>query len=228
VHRDSSAAWGGDMTYSLRSAAAGLMVAGIWGGMPPQAAAEATPIRTMRVLVVNTAGAPTNVVAAAEEAAARVFRRAGIDTTWRNGSGEGTVAGTGAADDDLKSSIIINLMSPSMEARAVAPPTVMGFAVSGGRLASIMYGRVERLAQNASTDLATTLGHVIAHEIGHLLLPPNAHSGGGIMNAILDLHLAARGVLWFSPAEELGVRGRVAALAHSQEMLARSQPPIIH
>ena len=84
----------------------------------------------------------------AEKAAARVFQAAGIETTWRH-------AGTGTVDDDLMSMIIINLMSASMEARMKAPATVMGFAVSGARLASIMYGRVERLAQVDATDLAT-------------------------------------------------------------------------
>lgn len=206
------------MTYSLCHGAAGLIVAGIWAWMPAQATG-ATPVCTMRVLVLNTAGAPPTVVAAAEEAAARVFRRAGIETTWRNGAGAGAAPGPDAADDDLRSVIIINLIPPSMEPRTLGPGTVMGFAVSGGRLASIMYGRVERLAQSASTDLATTLGHVIAHEIGHLLLRPNAHSSGGIMNATLDPRLAAQGVLWFSATEADGVRGRIAALARAHDPL---------
>jgi hypothetical protein len=169
----------------------------------------------MRVLVLNTAGVPAAVLSEAEKAAARVFRGAGIETTWRH-------AGTGRVDDDLTSMIIINLMSASMEARMKAPATAMGSAVSGGRLASIMYGRVERLAQVSATDLATVLGHVIAHEIGHLLLPPG-HSAGGIMNATLDPHLAVRGVLWFSSTEVAAVRARIAALARSRDVLASDQ-----
>ena len=204
------------MTDTLRHTVAGIVVLGVWGWLPNQAFAQTTPVRMMRVLVLNTAGAPVAVLSEAEKAAARVFQAAGIETTWRQ-------AGTGTVDDDLTSMIIINLMSASMEARMNAPATVMGFAVSGARLASIMYGRVERLAQANATDLATVLGHVIAHEIGHLLLPPGGHSAGGIMNAMLDLHLAVRGVLQFSSTEVTAMRARIAALARSRDGEASNQ-----
>ncbi|HTG99200.1 MAG TPA: hypothetical protein VL882_02975 [Vicinamibacterales bacterium] len=204
------------MTDTLRHTVAGIVVLGVWGWLPNQAFAQTTPVRMMRVLVLNTAGAPVAVLSEAEKAAARVFQAAGIETTWRQ-------AGTGTVDDDLTSMIIINLMSASMEARMKAPATVMGFAVSGARLASIMYGRVERLAQANATDLATVLGHVIAHEIGHLLLPPGGHSAGGIMNAMLDLHLAVRGVLQFSSTEVTAMRARIAALARSRDGEASNQ-----
>ena len=88
----------------------------------------------------------------------------------------------------------------------------LGFAVSGGRLANVMYSRVERLA-GSRANVATVLGHVMAHEIGHLLLSPNAHASGGIMAATLDLQLAARGVLWFSAKEANRLRTRLAELA---------------
>ena len=204
------------MTDTLRHTVAGIVVLGVWGWLPNQAFAQTTPVRMMRVLVLNTAGAPVAVLSEAEKAAARVFQAAGIETTWRQ-------AGTGTVDDDLTSMIIINLMSASMEARMKAPATVMGFAVSGARLASIMYGRVERLAQANATDLATVLGHVIAHEIGHLLLPPGGHSAGGIMNAMLDLHLAVRGVLQFSSTEVTAMCARIAALARSREGVASNR-----
>ena len=204
------------MTDTLRHTVAGIVVLGVWGWLPNQAFAQTTHVRMMRVLVLNTAGAPVAVLSEAEKAAARVFQAAGIETTWRQ-------AGTGTVDDDLTSMIIINLMSASMEARMKAPATVMGFAVSGARLASIMYGRVERLAQANATDLATVLGHVIAHEIGHLLLPPGGHSAGGIMNAMLDLHLAVRGVLQFSSTEVTAMRARIAALARSRDGEASNQ-----
>jgi hypothetical protein len=204
------------VTHTLRHTAEGIVVLGVWGWLSNQAFAQTTPARTMRVLVLNTAGAPAAVLSEAEKAAARVFQAAGIETTWRH-------AGTGTVDDDLTSMIIINLMSASMEARMKAPATVMGFAVSGARLASIMYGRVERLAQADATDLATLLGHVIAHEIGHLLLPPGGHSAGGIMNATLDPHLAVQGVLRFSSTEVAAVRARIAALARSHDGVASNR-----
>jgi hypothetical protein len=183
---------------------------------------EPAHLKTMRVLVLNPAGAPLNVLTGAEAVAVRVFHRAGIEPMWRHASDRRGDSDAGPAED-LTSVVIVNLMSASMEARLRQPPTAVGFAVSGGRLANIVYERVERLAQGTSTDLAIVLGHVMAHEIGHLLLPPNAHSAGGIMNATVNPLLAAQGVLWFSPAEAASLRIRLAALARTHDVQARSR-----
>jgi len=210
------------MTQALRATAAGMIVAGVWGCGPAPALAAETAIRTMRVLVLNPAGAPLEVLTGAEAAAARVFRHAGIDTTWRQAS-EARGAPALVAAEDLATVIIVNLMSEAMEARVRLPPTAVGFGVAGGRFANIMFGRVERLAHGTSTDLATVLGHAIAHEIGHLLLPPNAHSSGGIMNATLDPLLAAQGVLWFSSREADRVRAGIATLARTHDAMASAR-----
>jgi hypothetical protein len=63
------AAGGSDVTKTLRKRAAGLIVAGVWGWVRTPAAAQDTAIRTMRVLVLNPAGAPPTVLAGAEAAA---------------------------------------------------------------------------------------------------------------------------------------------------------------
>ena len=74
------------MTRTLVNAAAGSIVAGMCGFGSTAAQAEDPAIRTMRVLVLNPAGASPSVLAGAEAAATRVFRRAGIDTVWRAGA----------------------------------------------------------------------------------------------------------------------------------------------
>ena len=47
--------------------------------------------------------------------------------------------------------------------------------------ASVFYDRVMSLAGNSHAPAPVLLGRVMAHEIGHLLLGPNAHSRTGIM-----------------------------------------------
>lgn len=89
-------------------------------------------------------------------------------------------------------------------------------------MASVMYGRVKDLAQGTSTDHAIVLGHIIAHEIGHLLLSRDAHSIGGIMSATLNTQFAARGLLWFSPAEAAVARVRVAGLVERHDTFRRA------
>ena len=52
-----------------------------------------------------------------------------------------------------------------------------------GCYADLFYEPLEQLHQSDGTDIASLLGHVAAHEIGHLLLGTNSHSGAGIMHA---------------------------------------------
>jgi hypothetical protein len=67
------------------------------------------------------------------------------------------------------------------------------------------------------------LGYAIAHELGHLLLPPNSHSVGGIMRASLDMKLAAAQRLRFT-----GDQGRLIVAALPQNCCdARRAPSAI-
>jgi hypothetical protein len=62
------------------------------------------------------------------------------------------------------------------------------------------------------------LGHVIAHEMGHLLLPPNSHSQSGVMNADWDseqLLRMVKGLLQFTPEQGELIRSHVST-AHPQ------------
>ena len=61
----------------------------------------------------------------------------------------------------------------------------------------------------ADNDLGCRLGHVIAHEIGHLLLPTRAHSPSGIMKAGLDGERAAQGALFFTREQARQIRTRL-------------------
>lgn len=64
----------------------------------------------------------------------------------------------------------------------------LGFAIVGppgrlGRHARVFWNGVRSVARSHGADRATLLGHVIAHEIGHLLLGENSHSRRGLMRA---------------------------------------------
>ena len=122
------------MAQTLRRLAAGLIVAAILGRMP-QNASGATGALEMRVLILNHAGVPPEILTAAERAAARVFDRIAIQTNWQIAGV--TAGGSDLIEDDLSSAIIVSLLSEAMEAPMKAPPTVVGMAVPGGRLAEL-------------------------------------------------------------------------------------------
>jgi hypothetical protein len=73
-----------------------------------------------------------------------------------------------------------------------------------GRYADIFYRRALQLHKDWGGSLGDTLGAVIAHEIGHLLLGSNSHAPFGIMRAHWqgeELRMLARGALLFTPEQ---------------------------
>ena len=68
---------------------------------------------------------------------------------------------------------------------------VGGSASRGTGRAHVFRNRIVEEAKNHQTDPALVIGRVMAHEIGHLLLPPNSHSSHGIMQAMIDFTPAA-------------------------------------
>lgn len=69
--------------------------------------------------------------------------------------------------------------------------------------AYVFYGRVEKEVKNSACSAEALLGHVIAHEVAHLLLG-KGHAPLGLMCAKWDLKVprkAACGRLWFGDDE---------------------------
>lgn len=82
-----------------------------------------------------------------------------------------------------------------------------------GHYITLFLGCVREGAEAFSVSPSVVLAYVIAHEIGHLLLPIG-HSSAGIMRARpdqLDWKRAARGALEFHPGDRERMR---AALQH--------------
>ena len=89
-------------------------------------------------------------------------------------------------------------MAPSVRA--------LGFSAPGTRVASIAYPRVEQLARGGGPAVGLLLGHVVAHELGHLLLRQATHSPTGLMRATLDIALAQQGRLLLTSDESEAIR----------------------
>jgi hypothetical protein len=90
----------------------------------------------------------------------------------------------------------------------------MGFAVrdstAAGRvgMAFVLFDRVEDSASSHHVSISRVLGQVIAHELGHLLLPVNSHSKRGIMRAVWNLR---SGLLeYFTTAQAQTIQRRLA------------------
>ena len=86
----------------------------------------------------------------------------------------------------------------------------MNSATGRGRLAYVFYNHIEE-RRLTTLNPSEFLGHIISHEIGHLLGIP--HATTGIMRAMwdrADLVLASEGLLLFRPDQAALLRHRLA------------------
>jgi len=143
----------------------------------------------VRLLVVNRANVRPEVLKAAEDDAGIIYRAASVQATSVN---------VGAADvSNLYAVDFIVMIVTGREGRLMAARvdrTAMGFATcdsnddaKGAGMAFVLFDRVEDNAAKHHVMTSRVLGKVIAHEVGHLLLPSNSHSEDGIMRGVWDL-----------------------------------------
>ena len=131
---------------------------------------------------------PPLVLNAAHISAARLLADGGVPTSWMVCPASSVMPGGAGCGDGRPLSISIRIL-PSDKARAWhVEPTSCGAALPGtegeyGYLAVIDAGCIHRMAGERHRALEALLGHVLAHEVGHLLLGQKSHGSLGLMRA---------------------------------------------
>jgi hypothetical protein len=172
-----------------RVVSGGLIVAAMMlnGVVCAYGAAPQQDVRRVAVAVYDYAGVDPAMLAMAERIASEVYLRAGIEIEW--------IAPDGFEDTGR---FYVNLLSKEMAARFSASNETVGFATPGSLAANAMYDRIREIAHDHRLPCGVMLGYVMAHEIGHLLLPAHSHSEVGLMKATMDMGLAAAKKLRFT------------------------------
>src|SRR5262249_17293735 len=101
-----------------------------------------------------------------------------------------------------------------------APPgideTALGFALPCAihmPSIAVFADRIEAIAQQTTGMYSQLLAHVIAHELGHVLLRSGEHAKNGIMRARwdrADWRLVSAGILRFTPDQRERMRAELA------------------
>jgi hypothetical protein len=199
------------------------------------APADGSPRITVRVY--NYAGVSRATLAGAEKQASRIFREAGIETSWQDcpTSHAQEEAFPGCAQVLGPAGVDVRIIPHSMAARLESPRERLGLALpSQNGFASgawVFSHRVEELAKSRIASPSQVLACAMAHEIGHMLLGPNQHSSTGIMRAYLDreeLKRASQGQLLFTSSQCELMRAQVmsrvqAARAGSDSVLVNGK-----
>ncbi len=152
-------------------------------------AAEPGDPLTISLQMTNEARVPAHVLEQSQNEVTRIFLRAGLIVRWTDTGSRFTVQ-----------------IVPQVLGYGRAGSTVMGVALRRGNSAKaqIFFKQVQDFARLHRIDTASVLACVIAHEIGHLLLPGTTHSPTGLMQAQWDralVHNAATGSLTFTDAQ---------------------------
>jgi len=164
-------------------------------------ASELGAAQHVAVAVCDLEGVPKLLLHLAQDVAGEVYRDAGVELEW--------------ADNDCHPAegvFAVSIRSREMAGTLVSDHTI-GFAESGTRDATVLYDRVKWFARRYHLNCGVMLGYVIAHELGHLLLPPKSHSAEGVMRAVLDLHLASERQLRFTSQQGALILDKLAALS---------------
>jgi hypothetical protein len=190
--------------------------------------ANAEMILTVRVY--DYTGLSDNTVLKAEALARQIFHKAGVETDWVHCPTERGEEDRfpGCRKPRSESDIILHILPQSMENRRLSGDAY-GFALhaSGGlpaQHAYVFFHRVEQAARKSertarAISQPALLAHVVAHEIGHLLLGPNSHSGRGVMRARWrpeDLQEMEIGQLVFAAEQAKLIRGRMDGRANGR------------
>ncbi len=146
----------------------------------------------------------------AEQVAAAIFRKAGIETMWIDCpvSREEVDRFPACQRPWATSDFALRFVSQPFGERpgshhdlGWALPCVDG---QQGCYTYVFYQLARQWAERCDTTTDQILGHAIAHEVGHLLLGPDSHSQTGVMRgdwSMDDLAAMARTFLCFTPTQ---------------------------
>ena len=184
-----------------------LASASLWGKVPLERA-------QVTISVYNEAGVPGDVLTQGEKEALRVFWKAGIEVKWLNCN---VPAATEEESGMCRKAVSLGHFHLRVvrEAAGLKRET-MGIAFvaedGSGCYADLFYEPMKELHNSDGTNLASLLGHVAAHEVGHLLLGANSHGVAGIMHARWtseELENTRRGRLVFADKESRKMKERL-------------------
>jgi len=188
--------------------------------MPSLCSAQDLPEITISVR--DYANVSTEILTKAEEEAHLVFQKAGIQTTWLNCPqklGKNGPVGCPLADvTHLALNVLPKVLPNSGHIDGLGMALLNDKGT--GYYAYVFYDRVQQLAKSRKLGCAL-LAEVFVHEIGHLLLGPNAHSMSGIMCPHWkkqELTRISQGGMFFAPSQSRIMRDRISSAPGGRDL----------
>lgn len=154
--------------------------------------------------IVDYAMVPSHVLQLAKVDVERMYNAIGVDMRVESEP----------ASDAVRTVTVIILDAHRADQKDLSAHTLgaaPGTPTKRGVIAYILYDRVEHAARRHARAVGELLGLVIAHEIGHLLLPYNAHAPNSIMQADWDsAFMMSTPNIAFSPDQAALIRSELS------------------
>jgi len=205
---------------------------------PTIAKSDGKPLRPpLQVFVYNYASLSSGDLKLAIEVATDIYRNVGIRLEWLDCySTVGEPNYNTECRQGKPTRLVLRILPRSQAEGLKQPASALGFAIlndSGdlAHYANVFYHRVEELSGRWTSSRPVVLGHVMAHEMGHLLLGARNHSRTGLMIANWDraeLEQVNRRAFTFSCQQAREIRARflercTAEVSRLSEVAEKSQ-----
>lgn len=179
----------------------GLLAAALVIAQPhaAEAAATAEPAAIV-VHVADYQGVPARERDEAFRLASEVYRDIGVTVAWTD------LPRIAEADGRIHVDLVI--LDAEMSDRHHPNAETMGVASHLTKRAYVYYPRIAQHCGSSRSDRARSLAFVIAHELGHVLLPGDSHSTRGLMRG--DYKGGVVTIPPFLPSQARAIRAMVA------------------
>jgi len=152
--------------------------------------AEPVDRPSVRVRVNDYASVAVDLLARAQDEVKQLYARIGVETTWLATRRLSDRDDLSHSEDANATELTVIVLSSSMTTRMAPPEDAIGMAATtptdNGRIAYVFYDRLQIDPLQSDDSNVAALAFVMAHEIGHLLLPYGSHSETGVMRGRWD------------------------------------------
>ncbi|MBV9758984.1 MAG: hypothetical protein JO340_00320 [Acidobacteriaceae bacterium] len=206
----------GPIANAIRPGMLGAFLLTLVAGQTPPARPEdlARPVITVHIYNVASTGTPD--IRQLELSATRIFNKAGIEMVWVNCSNvcaESTTLSRfgGPSDENVVQLRIVDQLDRGGE-------HVLGWTTPDSTNITVQYNRARMMARVSTSGVSPgeILGHLAAHEIGHIILGTPIHSPFGVMKSTYsggDLLKMVQGNLAFTAQESRTLRARLGSVS---------------
>ncbi len=161
------------------------------------------------ILVYDYAGVKAETLSKAEQETSRIFRHSGVDITWLHCRVPSSSVSLECPESGPMTPVL-RLVPRFQLVRNRVHAEAMGY--SAGYFATVSVEFAQTLEELGVAGLPEILGHIMAHEIGHVLLAGGGHSVSGIMRAHWNSNewrLLRQGELNFAPEQSRFLRAEL-------------------